>query len=99
MTILMIVDNHDGDDDFVHQGHGHIQFSLVPSTVAAGLTVDVFLNTDCIPSNTIDVFLITESSKPPQTGLHKYNHFEDLYSQEIGPSLHLSLYCLMCIIA
>ena len=92
-------DNHDSDDDFVHQGHGHIQFSLVPSTVAAGLTVDVFLNTDCIPSNTIDVFLITESSKPPQTGLNKYNHFEDLYSQEIGPSLHLSLYCLMCIIA
>ena len=43
--------------------------------------------------------LITESSKPPQTGLNKYNHFEDLYSQEIGPSLHLSLYCLMCIIA
>ena len=50
MTILMIVDNHDGDDDFVHQGHGHIQFSLVPSTVAARLTVDVFLNTDCIPN-------------------------------------------------
>ena len=70
MMILMIVDNHDDDDDFVHQGHGHIQFSLVPSTVAAGLAVDVFLNTDCIPSNTIDVFLITESSKPPQTGLH-----------------------------
>ena len=99
MMILMIVDNHDGDEDFVHQGHGHIQFSLIPSTVAAGLTVDVSLNTDCISNNTIDVFLITESSKPPQTGLNNYNHFEDLYSQEIRPSLHLSLYGLMCIIA
>jgi len=44
-----------------HQGHGHIQFSLIPSTVAAGLTVDV-----------------------------------SLYSQEIRPSLHLSLYGLRC---
>jgi len=79
-----------------HQGHGHIQFSLIPSTVAAGLTVDVSLNTDCISNNTIDVFLITESSKPPQTGLNNYNHFEDLYSQEIRPSLHLSLYGLRC---